>query len=265
MPFNDLKGKVAVVTGAAGQLGPHWVKGLLDQGAIVVALCFPGTERDSTLLSFARKKKCMIIPADITKKVELENALEKISIKYEVPHILIANAGIDHPPTSKQTFYLESLNKSSFYSIMNANIWGTFQSIQIFGGAMKKIKRGSIVIISSLYGVVSPDKRFYDHLNIDPPFIKHPGYGASKAALLNLVKYFCTHWAKEGVRINSLSPGGIIGNQDPEFIKKFSERVPIGRLAQPSELINPMLFLASNSSSYITGTNLLVDGGYTAW
>jgi len=265
MHFSDLKGKVAVVTGASGRLGPYWVRGLLDQGAIVVALCFPGTEDDPALSSLILKKNFLLMSADVTSKLDLEYALENISAKCGIPDILILNAGIDHPPTSDQTFCLESLNKSSFYSLMDVNIWGTFQSIQVFGGAMSKIKKGSIIVVGSLYAVVSPDESFYNHLNTDPPFIKHPAYGASKAALLNLVKYFCTHWAKEGVRINALSPGGVLGSQDSEFIRKFSGRVPIGRLAKPSELIAPMLFLASDASSYITGINLLVDGGYTAW
>jgi NAD(P)-dependent dehydrogenase (short-subunit alcohol dehydrogenase family) len=265
MDYADLNNKVAVVTGAAGNLGPFWIKGLLDQGAIVIALCFPGTEMDPIFNSIRKNDKLMLIPADITSKNDLKRALEFINKQYGPPHILVANAGIDHPPTSNKTFKLGNLKRLSFSSLMEVNIWGTFQSIQVFGGAMVKEKRGAIVIIGSMYGVISSDERFYNHIPVNPPFIKHPGYGATKAALINLVKYFCTHWAKKGVRINALSPGGVLGKQDPEFIKKFSERVPLGRLAHPSELVAPMLFLASEGSSYITGINLLVDGGYTAW
>jgi NAD(P)-dependent dehydrogenase (short-subunit alcohol dehydrogenase family) len=265
MHFTDLKNKIVVVTGAAGLLGPCWVQSLLDQGAIVIALCLLGTENDSMLNSIVDKQNFTLITADITSRTDLENALEKIILQFGIPNILIANAGIDHPPTSKKTFKLGSMDKNTFYSLLDVNIWGTFLSIQIFGEAMVKAKRGSIIIIGSLYAVVSPDNRFYDHLNTTPKFIKNPCYGASKAALLNLVKYFCTHWGKDGVRINALSPGGVLGTQDSEFILKFSERVPLGRLAQKSELMGPMLFLASDASSYVTGTNLLVDGGYTAW
>jgi NAD(P)-dependent dehydrogenase (short-subunit alcohol dehydrogenase family) len=100
---------------------------------------------------------------------------------------------------------------------------------------------------------------------MDPPFLKPPAYGASKAGLVNLTKYFATHLAGSGVRVNALSPGGIAGGQDPEFVAKFSARVPLGRLGRPEELVAPLLFLATDASSYVTGINLKVDGGFTAW
>lgn len=264
MSFTDLSGKIAVVTGIAGQLGPHWVEGLISQGAKVVGLYLPGTENDDVFSKFY-EKNVMLLPVDIRSKQDIEAALKKLSQQYEVPHILVANAGIDHPPTSQNTFNLNTLDRDSFFKMLEVNIWGTFQTIQIFGAAMTQLRRGSIIAIGSLYSVVSPDERFYSHLNYDPPFIKHPAYGASKAAIVNCVKYFSTHWAKYGVRINALSPGGVLGAQDDEFIKKFSERVPMGRLANSSEVVSSMLFLASDASSYITGINLCVDGGYTAW
>jgi NAD(P)-dependent dehydrogenase (short-subunit alcohol dehydrogenase family) len=124
---------------------------------------------------------------------------------------------------------------------------------------------GSIINVGSLYAAVSPDARMYDHIDMDPPFLKPPVYGASKAGLVNLSRYFATHWAGRGVRVNTLSPGGVVGGQDELFIRKFSARVPLGRLATPDELMGPLIFLASEASSYITGIELRVDGGYTAW
>jgi NAD(P)-dependent dehydrogenase (short-subunit alcohol dehydrogenase family) len=125
--------------------------------------------------------------------------------------------------------------------------------------------RGSIVNIGSLYAAVSPDARFYDHLPADPPFLKPPAYGASKAALVNLTRYLATHWAPRGVRVNALSPGGVEGGQDAEFKRKFVARVPLGRMAEPRDLSGPLIFLASDASSYVTGVELRVDGGFTAW
>jgi NAD(P)-dependent dehydrogenase (short-subunit alcohol dehydrogenase family) len=121
------------------------------------------------------------------------------------------------------------------------------------------------VNIGSLYAGVSPDARFYDHLAGDPPFLKPPAYGASKAAVVSLTRYLATHWAPLGLRVNALSPGGVLGNQDHEFLRKFCSRVPLGRMAEGDDLIGPLVFLASDASRYVTGIELMVDGGFTAW
>jgi NAD(P)-dependent dehydrogenase (short-subunit alcohol dehydrogenase family) len=124
---------------------------------------------------------------------------------------------------------------------------------------------GSIVNIGSLYASVSPDQRFYDHLPGSFPFIKSPAYGASKAGVVNLSKYFATHWAARGVRVNTLSPGGVLAGQDEQFKAKYGARVPLGRMARAEDLQGPLVFLASRASAYVTGHELRVDGGFTAW
>jgi len=130
---------------------------------------------------------------------------------------------------------------------------------------MARAGRGSIINIGSLYASVSPDARFYNHIPSDPPFIKPPAYGASKAAVVNLTQYLAAHLAPRGVRVNTLSPGGVLGEQDAEFKRKFCERVPLGRMATAKDLCGPLLFLASRASAYVTGINLRVDGGFTVW
>ena len=142
---------------------------------------------------------------------------------------------------------------------------GLFQVIQIFGSAMTKARRGSIINIGSLYASVAPDPRFYDHIRSNPPFLKPPAYGASKAAVVNLTKYLATAWGPYGVRVNTLSPGGVLGSQDEQFKRKFCDRVPLGRMAVYDDLIGPLQFLASDASAYVTGAELRVDGGFTAW
>jgi NAD(P)-dependent dehydrogenase (short-subunit alcohol dehydrogenase family) len=124
---------------------------------------------------------------------------------------------------------------------------------------------GSIINIGSLYASVSPDQRFYEHLPGDLPFLKSPAYGASKAAVVNMTKYFATLWGDRGVRVNALSPGGVLAGQDEQFKAKYSARVPLGRMAVADDLKGPLLFLASRASSYVTGHELRVDGGFTAW
>jgi NAD(P)-dependent dehydrogenase (short-subunit alcohol dehydrogenase family) len=149
--------------------------------------------------------------------------------------------------------------------MVEVNLLGTFQVTQVFGARMAEQGQGSIVNIGSLYASVSPDQRFYDHLPGDPPFLKSPAYGASKAAVVNMTKYFSTLWGSRGVRVNTLSPGGVLGGQDDRFKQKYGSRVPLGRMATLDDLKGPLVFLASKASSYVTGHELRVDGGFTAW
>jgi NAD(P)-dependent dehydrogenase (short-subunit alcohol dehydrogenase family) len=120
------------------------------------------------------------------------------------------------------------------------------------------------VNIGSLYATIAPDPGLYDHLELDPPFLKPPAYGASKAGVINLTRYLARLWGPKGVRVNALSPGGVAGGQDAEFMRKYEARTPLGRLADPAELAGPLVFLASDESSYLTGHELRVDGGFTA-
>ncbi len=183
-----------------------------------------------------------------------------------VPAILVNNAGIDQPPAAAAGRHrMEDVPFEVSRAVFEVNTLGAFQAAQVFGREMVKAGRGSIINIGSLYASVSPDLRLYDHLGGDPPFLKPPAYGASKAALVNLTKYLATAWAPHGVRGNALSPGGVEGGQDAEFKRKFSARVPLGRMAEADDLVGPLLFLASDASSYVTGIELRVDGGFTVW
>jgi NAD(P)-dependent dehydrogenase (short-subunit alcohol dehydrogenase family) len=183
-----------------------------------------------------------------------------------VPAVLVNNAGIDAPPAAGGgRDRLEEIPFDVNRRIFEVNTLGLFQAIQVFGGEMTKARRGSIVNIGSLYASVAPDARFYDHIPGDPPFLKPPAYGASKAAVVNLTKYLATAWGPFGVRVNTLSPGGVLGAQDEQFRRKFCDRVPLGRMALYEDLIGPLLFLASDASAYVTGAELRVDGGFTAW
>jgi NAD(P)-dependent dehydrogenase (short-subunit alcohol dehydrogenase family) len=148
---------------------------------------------------------------------------------------------------------------------VEVNLLGTFQVTQAFGDLMATDGGGSIINIGSLYASVSPDPSFYAHLAGNAPFIKSPAYGASKAAVVNLSKFFATHWADRGVRVNTLSPGGVLGGQDDQFKAKYNARVPLRRMAVADDLKGPLVFLASAASSYVTGQELRVDGGFTAW
>lgn len=257
----------AIVTGAAGKLGPVWTRGLLEAGYCVCALVLPGTADDPGLtgLRHVHGDKIQLQVADVTVRADLEAAADAVTQLWGGVDVLVNNAGVDTPPAAGRGTTLQEISAEAVRRVLEVNVIGAFQSMQVFGSRMAAAGGGSIVNIGSLYASVSPDPRMYDHIPMEPPFLKPPAYGASKAGLINLTKYFAAHLADRGVRVNALSPGGVAGGQDPEFVEKFSSRVPMGRLARTDELIGPLLFLASDASSYVTGINLKVDGGYTVW
>jgi NAD(P)-dependent dehydrogenase (short-subunit alcohol dehydrogenase family) len=240
MSADGLTGRVAIVTGALGKLGPVWRAALAGAGAIVVGIDLEddeGVER-----------------ADVTDQASLERVLKRVAAEQGPPAVLVNNAGIDVPPDADDA--------ASFVETLEVNIAGVYNATEVFGGAMRDAGRGSIVNIGSVYASVAPDPSFYDHF--DPPFEKPAAYGASKAGVVSLTRHYARLWGPYGVRVNALSPGGVLGGQDREFRRKYSARVPLGRMAEPSDLVGPLLFLASDASSYVTGVELRVDGGFTA-
>jgi NAD(P)-dependent dehydrogenase (short-subunit alcohol dehydrogenase family) len=265
----DLEAEVAVVTGALGKLGSIWIEALLKAGASVFALDLPQApipEAFSQLQSSYGDTRLQLDRTDVRHRRSVETVCQNCIAALGVPSILVNNAGIDRPPANSAKGYrLEDIPLEENRDIFEVNILGLFQVTQVFGAPMVAAGRGSIINIGSLYASVSPDERFYDHIQGDPPFLKPPAYGASKAAVVNLTRYLATLWAPHGVRVNALSPGGVLGGQDEEFKRKFCNRVPLGRMATAEDLCGPLLFLASRASSYVTGTELVVDGGFTAW
>jgi NAD(P)-dependent dehydrogenase (short-subunit alcohol dehydrogenase family) len=246
-----LAGTVAVVTGALGRLGPVWSHALADAGATVIGIDLRGGDS--------------VEEADVTDRAALERVLERVVGEHGTPGVLVNNAGIDQPPDATgKTFAIEDVPLDDFRRTLDVNLTGTFNATQVFGSAMRDAGGGSIVNIGSLYATIAPEPAFYDHLETDPPFLKPAAYGASKAGVVNLTRYFARLWGPSGVRVNALSPGGVQGEQDDEFLRKYRARVPLGRLAEPEDLGAPLVFLASDASRYVTGHELRVDGGFTA-
>ena len=264
-----LDNEVAVVTGALGKLGPIWIDPLLNAGASVVALDLASSRVSQdfdTLRKQYGESRLRLVRTDVRDRQSLEVACKNCMAAFGVPTILVNNAGIDRPPADAAKEYrLEDIPFEENRDIFEVNTLGLFLVSQVFGAPMVGAGRGSIINIGSLYAGVSPDAHFYDHIKSDPPFLKPPAYGASKAAVVNLTRYLATLWAPHGVRVNTLSPGGVLGEQDEEFKRKFCNRVPMGRMATAEDLRGPLLFLASRASAYVTGTELMVDGGFTAW
>jgi NAD(P)-dependent dehydrogenase (short-subunit alcohol dehydrogenase family) len=267
-PRFNLDSRVAVVTGACGKLGPVWMEALLEAGARVAALDLPGFPPSPLYTAVAARADGAVrrYDCDITDRASLAAAAAAVASDLGEPSVLVNNAGIDQPPDSPAARHrLDELPVDAFRRMVEVNLIGTFQAIQVFGERMAAAGGGSIINIGSLYASVSPDPHFYDHLTGSAPFIKAPSYGASKAAVVNLSRFFATHWAGRGIRVNTLSPGGVLAGQDEQFKAKYGARVPLGRMASPDDLKGPLVFLASDASSYVTGHELRVDGGFTAW
>ena len=263
-----LTDQVAVVTGALGKLGPIWVEALLDAGARVAALDLPGARPSPAFQVLAARAADRLtrFDCDITDRASVSIACSWVVADLGEPVVLVNNAGVDQPPDSGgNRSAIDELPIEQFRRMIEVNLLGTFQVTQVFGARMAERGQGSIVNIGSLYASVSPDQRFYDHLPGAPPFLKSPAYGASKAAVVNMTKYFSTLWGPRGVRVNTLSPGGVAAGQDDQFKAKYGARVPLGRMAEPADLKGPLVFLASSAASYVTGHELRVDGGFTAW
>jgi len=248
----SLEGRVAVVTGGAGQIGRELVRGLEESGARVAVF-------DLEVERFR---------VDVTDRGAIQDATEEIVLEWGVPHVLVNAAALDSPPDApaEEVGPVESCPEASFDRVMDVNVKGTFLACQVVGAQMAAAGRGSIVNVSSVYGMLSPVQDLYEFRRRGgDEFYKPVAYSVSKSALYNLTRYLATYWAKSGVRVNTLTLAGIWNEQPQEFLDEYTKRMPIGRLADAREVIGPVIFLASDASSYVTGANLVADGGWSAW
>lgn len=262
--FFDLSNKVVVVTGAAGQLGGEYVKTLLDYGASVVALDI-WFENPKSKINSIKSDKLKRIKTDITDKQSLNNALTDIISTFGSPNVLINNAAIDAPPNAdlEETGAFETYSINSWDKTVEVNLKGTLLCCQVIGGSMAKNGGGSIINISSIYGMLSPDQRIYKYKKRD--FFKPVSYSVSKSGVLNLTRYLATYWAEKNIRVNTLTLAGIYNKQDSEFLKNYCNKVPLGRMANENDYNGAIVFLSSEASAYMTGSNLIIDGGYSCW
>jgi len=265
MKIFNLKNKVAVITGGIGILGTEYTEALTAVGAKVAIYDISG-KPNPTLKKLAKRFPVKFFRVDITKKEEVEEATKKLEKVWGVPHILINNAGIDAPPDSKELFSgpFEKYPLDSFRKIYDSHVIGAINCCQVIGGKMAKKKKGSIINIASHYGVNPPDQDIYQYRIEDgkSPFIKPIAYCVAKASLVYLTKYLAAYW-RGRVRVNTLVPGGVYKNHDPRFVKAYSKKTLLGRMAKKDEYNGAVLFLASDASSYMTGEMIIVDGGWT--
>jgi NAD(P)-dependent dehydrogenase (short-subunit alcohol dehydrogenase family) len=263
----NLEGKVALVSGALGLIGKNHCYALAEAGANVIVCDLNETESKT----FADKLPTDSIGAgiDITNEDSVKFVKETIIDKFGKIDILVNNAAIndmvekagDQVENSKFENYPIEL----FKKVMDVNVTGMFITSQIIGSYMAEHGKGSIINVASTYGLVGPDQSIYKKPDGSQTFYKSAAYPTAKGAVVNFTRFLAAYWGEKGVRVNTLSPGGVENKQDEYFIKNYSQKTPLKRMAQPTDYKGALIFLASDASSYMTGANLVVDGGWTAW
>jgi len=265
-PLFDLSGRVAVVTGGMGQLGSAYAAGLAARGMRVAIFDRAGEPAPGAAdLSSSAIRSYSV---DVTDRTAIERATDEVVAAWDVPHLLVNNAGIDAPPDAPaaEVGPFEDFPEESFDRVMDVNVKGTLLCCQVVGGRMATAGRGSIVNVSSIYGLLSPVQSLYDfRREAGETFVKPVAYAVSKSAVLNLTRYLATYWARSGVRVNTLTLAGVANEQPEAFVAAYEARLPLGRMAEPGDYVGAVVFLASDASSYMTGANLVVDGGWSAW
>jgi NAD(P)-dependent dehydrogenase (short-subunit alcohol dehydrogenase family) len=259
-PDFGLSGEVVVLTGGAGILGSRFADALAAHGA-KVAVLDRDAERARKLCEGKRQLRAYGV--DVAHADALKSAARQIEAELG-PVSALVNAAA----TKSEHFFepFETFPLQDWQEVMAVNCTAAMLACQVFGPAMAERRRGSIVNILSIYGIVAPDQRIYEGSRYEGRAINTPAvYSASKAALLGLTRYLSTYWAQHGVRVNAITPGGVFSGQNDVFVSRYSARVPMGRMAEKDEMSGALVFLLSAASSYVTGQNLVVDGGLSAW
>jgi NAD(P)-dependent dehydrogenase (short-subunit alcohol dehydrogenase family) len=245
----SLEGRVAIVTGANGLLGRRHVEALQNAGGTVI-----GVDIDEM---------------DVTDEASIRVIRDHVLQKHGRIDVIVNNAAMNdavensaHDPTRSM---FENYPLELWRRVLDVNVTGMFLCSQVFGATMKEQGHGSIINIASTYGIVAPDQALYREEDGTQSFYKGPAYPTSKGAVIMFTKYLAAYWGSAGVRVNALSPGGVKNGQPSAFVQRYSQRTPLGRMASDEDYMGALVFLASDASLYMTGQNLVVDGGWTTW
>ena len=267
MEMFSLKNKTAIIKGALGLIGKEHCKALAVAGANVVV-----TDTDENKCKeFAKSLINESIGhfVDVTIPDSIKKLRDEVIKKYGHIDILVNNAAIndmfENPKAASEQSKFENYPLELWQKSVDVNLTGLFLCSQILGSEMAKQKSGSIINIASTYGITAPDQSLYKKEDGLQSFYKPPAYSATKGAVIMFTRYLAAYWGKDNVRVNTLTPGGVENNQDEFFIQKYSAKTPLGRMAKSTDYKGALIFLASDASSYMTGANLVVDGGWTAW
>lgn len=267
----SLEGKTAIVTGALGLLGREHCRALSTAGGRVVVA---DTDLDACD-AFARTLRSELVcdalgvELDVTSVEAVRRVRDVVLNKWPTIDVLVNNAAINdkfEDETSAATYSrFEEYPLDLWKKALDVNVTGVFLCSQIFGGVMAAQGSGSIINIASTYGVVAPDQSLYQNPDGTQTFYKTAAYPTTTGAVLSFTRFLAAYWGSAGVRVNALSPGDVENGQDDGFIVRYANRTPLGRMARRSDYRGAIQFLASEASAYVTGANLIVDGGWTAW
>ncbi len=263
----SLEGKVAVVTGALGLLGRNHCMALNEAGARVVVT--DTNEQKCADFAEGYLENSIGVFVDVTKKESIVEMVKTSLEKFEKIDILVNNAAIndmfEDPKAACLQSKFENYPLELWQKSLDVNLTGVFLCSQVVGNQMVKQGNGSIINISSTYGITAPDQSIYKDQEGNQSFFKPPAYSVTKGGVIMLTKFLAAYWGNAGVRINTLTPGGVRNAQDDFFVWNYSRRTPLGRMANPTDYNGAIVFLASDASQYMTGTNIVVDGGWTCW
>jgi len=265
----DLRGKVAVVTGGAGILGQHFCTGLAESGAnvAIVDLQMEKAQELAQELVVRYGVDAFGFGCDVADPKSVQRMTSSVLAEFGEINILHNNAAGKSDDLDAFFAPFEEYSLTQWRQIMAVNIDGMFLVAQAIGNRMvEQGKGGSIIQTASIYGVMAPDHRIYEgSFYLDRQINTPAVYTASKAAVIGLTKHLATYWAEKGIRVNTLTPGGTESGQNEEFKRRYSGRIPLERMAEAKEMVGALLYLASDASSYVTGQNIIVDGGLNAW
>jgi NAD(P)-dependent dehydrogenase (short-subunit alcohol dehydrogenase family) len=268
----DLTDRVAVITGGGGLLGQRHAEAIAAYGGIPVlvdiAVDRPHLRQDDVTKRFGQRARAL--QADITRPEAVRDLKDRVLELYGRVDILINNAANNpkmEPSGAVEFSRLESFPIAQWDADLAVGLTGAFLCSQAFGTEMARRGKGVILNIASDLAVIAPDQRIYrqEHLSEDRQPVKPVTYSVVKTALVGLTRYLATYWADKGVRVNALSPGGVFNDQPEAFVRRLSQLIPVGRMACIDEYQGAVVFLCSDASSYMTGTNLVMDGGRSCW
>lgn len=266
----SLRDRVAIITGGAGFLGVHYCQSLAEFGAHVVVadLDEQASVELAERVTESTEVEALGLSVDVSNPESVLEMVRATMDKFNRIDILVNNAALDpkfdSEHSGEHTNRFEDFPFEMWQQALDVNITGMYLCAQAVSRPMLEANRGLIVNVSSTYGIVGPDQRLYEREGEAVQF-KPVTYTVTKSAVLGLTKYLAAYFHSTGIRVNTLTPGGVFAGHDEEFVRRYSDKTILGRMAEPEDMCGALLFLVSDASSYMTGANLVVDGGWTAW